>query len=316
MTEISQAEFIRYCCYLEQYPDVLATQWQELQTKSLEIYEAHQTAFAVLPENKRKNRYTDILPFDLTRVKLNIDEDDEMCSDYINASHIKGFSNNEYIATQGPLSHTVRDFWKMVIQENVSIIVMVARFYENKMEKCSKYFPNNHEIILFGDDIEVRCTTELNLNTYCVRTLEVRKGLKQQTVIHMQFVEWPDFGVPKGTDDLIYFCNQFRERWDAEGGRALVHCSAGVGRTGTIIATDILINSIKAGRKIDVFNTVLELRKQRKSMVQRQTQYLYIYQMIRCFLEEGGSYSLDTQEHIYENIQLAQDFRNKEEQSL
>ncbi|CAH1130400.1 unnamed protein product [Ceutorhynchus assimilis] len=306
-TEFSKERFVEYCNYLEQNPDVFNAQWTDLQIKSEEIYEGLHTHFALLNENRRKNRYTNILPFDHSRVKLNIDEDDEICSDYINASYIKGFSNRyEYIATQGPLPHTVRDFWKMVFQENVTIIIMVAKFIENKKEKCYKYFPNNNETMLFGDDIEVKCCSELHFQIYCVRTLQVRKDLKQMTVTHMQFLEWPDHGVPIGTDNLLLFCHQMRNRWAFEGGMAVVHCSAGVGRTGTIIATDILIRAIEAGKKLDVFNTVLDLRRQRKLMVQTEKQFMYIHQLIRNIIEDPiADDEEDNQEHIYQNIKLA-----------
>ncbi|ERL94006.1 hypothetical protein D910_11291 [Dendroctonus ponderosae] len=232
---------------------------------------------------------------DHSRVKINIDEDDEICSDYINASYIKGFSKkNQYIATQGPLPHTVRDFWKMIFQENVSMIVMVSRFIENRKEKCYKYFPNNHETMFIGDDLEVRCCTELYFEIYY--------DLKQLTVTHMQFMEWPDFDVPDGTSNLLLFCHQMRSRWANEGGLAVVHCSAGVGRTGTIIATDILTQGLATEKSLDVFNTVLELRKSRKSMVQSEKQYMYIYQLIKSLLEDPITEDDDDSNHLYANI--------------
>ncbi|XP_066150542.1 tyrosine-protein phosphatase 10D-like isoform X2 [Euwallacea fornicatus] len=304
LTEISKDNFGEYCDYLEKNPDFLEKQWQELNDKSKEVYVDLESNYAVYPENKRKNRFTNILPFDHTRVKLTIDEDDESDSDYINASYIKGFSGtNEYIATQGPLPDTAREFWKMVFQENVTIIVMVARFIENRKEKCFKYFPNNHESMIFGDDLEVRCTVEIDFEIYCVRTLQVRKDLKQLTVTHMQFLEWPDFGIPQNNDSLLLFCHKMRMRWSQEGGMAVVHCSAGVGRTGTIIALDILTQTVKEGGNIDVFNTVLELRKQRKNMVQTTKQYMYIYQLLRSILEDPIRDDEDS-EHVYQNVKL------------
>ncbi|KAL1505793.1 hypothetical protein ABEB36_005272 [Hypothenemus hampei] len=303
-TGLSKEKFVDYCERLERDSDVLAKEWQDLQAKSEEIYKDYTTHFALLPENKRKNRYTNILPFDHSRVKLNIDEDDEICSDYINASFIKGFSTKEeYIATQGPLPHTARDFWKMVFQENVTMIVMVTRLIEEKREKCFKYFPNNHESMIFGEDIEVRCSLELNFDIYCLRILQVRKDLKQVTVTHMQFLNWPDFGIPHGTENLLVFCHQFRNRWKSEGGMAVIHCSAGVGRTGTIMALDILVQALEAGEKLDVAKTVLELRRQRKSMVQSQTQYFYIYQLLRSTIEDPLSRGDEIREPIYANIQ-------------
>ncbi|XP_066248500.1 receptor-type tyrosine-protein phosphatase H-like isoform X2 [Euwallacea similis] len=304
LTEISKDNFIEYCDYLEKNPDFLEKQWEELDDKSKKVYLDLKSDYALSPENKRKNRFTNILPFDHTRVKLTNDEDDEISSDYINASYIKGFSgNSEYIATQGPLPDTACEFWKMVFQENVTIIVMVARFIESGKEKCFKYFPNNHESMIFGDDFEVRCTVEIDFEIYCVRTLQVRKDLRQLTVTHMQFLEWPDFGIPQNNDSLLLFCHKMRMRWSHEGGMAVVHCSAGVGRTGTIIALDILTQALKEGGNVDVFNTVLELRKQRKNMVQTTKQYMYIYQLLRSILENPIGDDEDS-EHVYQNVKL------------
>ncbi|XP_044254041.1 tyrosine-protein phosphatase 10D-like isoform X2 [Tribolium madens] len=128
---LSCQKYVAFYTHLKENPHILKQQFTELGLQSKEV--AAQISYAVLAENRRKNRYTNILPFDETRVKLNIDEDDEISSDYINASYIKGYSGKlEYIATQGPLESTTRDFWKMVLQENVSIIVMVSQFVEQR----------------------------------------------------------------------------------------------------------------------------------------------------------------------------------------
>lgn len=111
----------------------------------------------------------------------------------------------------------------MVVQENVSIIVMVCQFVEQNKEKCFHYFPNNHETVSFGP-FEVKCLTELHFGTHCIRTLQVRKDTEQRDVIHMQFLEWPDFGVPQGTDNMLHFCSQLREKIEREGGLVAVHC--------------------------------------------------------------------------------------------
>jgi hypothetical protein len=202
---------------------IFKQQFLDLGLQSKEMSTA--VTFANLPENRRKNRYTNILPFDDTRVKLKIDEDDEISSDYVNASYIKGYSGKtEYIATQGPLESTTRDFWKMILQENVSVIAMVSQFVEQSKEKCCQYFPNNHETMSFGESLEVKCSTELHFGTYCIRTLQVRKDSEQRNVVHMQFLEWPDFGVPQGTDNMLQFCHQLRENCESEGGLIVVHC--------------------------------------------------------------------------------------------
>lgn len=321
-TSIPINKFVQYCKHLENNPEKFAEQYMLLTEKSKEIMSTHTTTFAELTENRRKNRYTNILPYDATRVKLLIDEDDEIGSDYINASYIKGYSGNtEYIATQGPLPTTCRDFWKMVIQENVSIIVMVTQFVEDNKEKCYKYFPNNHETMTIGDDMEVKCTMELHFGTYCVRSIQVKRDSTQITVTHMQYLDWPDFNVPKGTGTMLQFCHQLRERLKIEGGYVIVHCSAGVGRTGTLIATDILVQNINAGKNIDIFNTVLELRRQRMIMVQAQKQYVYIHNLIRDTLESQTSELNENLEPLYDNqsaLQMKTDddnLINKEKES-
>ncbi|CAG9819588.1 unnamed protein product [Phaedon cochleariae] len=311
---ISCGKFIQYCIHLENNPEKLKEQYNLITENGKEIVAEKSKEFANLPENKRKNRYINILPFDDTRVKLLIDEDDEIGSDYINASYIKGYSGQvEYIATQGPLETTCRDFWKMVIQENVSIIVMVAQFTENDKIKCHKYFPKNHENLTIADDMEVRCATELHFGTYCVRNLQIRRDTSQVTVTHMQFLEWPDFGVPNGTENMLQFCYQLRERFKIEGGMMLVHCSAGVGRTGTLIATDILLQTVNARREIDIFKTVMELRKQRIYMVQTEKQYIYLHTLLKDHLDRPPSPDLlENGDPVYENMDIINQSENEE----
>lgn len=316
-TAIPIKKFIQYSKNCENKPDVLKQQFALLSTTAEEIQEMHTSKFASLPENKRKNRYINISPFDATRVKLLIDEDDEIGSDYINASYIQGYSGRvEYLATQGPLPSTQRDFWRMVIQENVTIIVMVSNFVENNKQKCHKYFPQNHENIFIGDNIEIRCATELHFGTYVVRNLLVRKDCTQVTVTHMQFLEWPDFKVPTGTEHMLQFCYQLRERVRLEGGMVIVHCSAGVGRTGTLIAADILLQTANAGKEIDIYNTVLNLRKQRVKMVQTEEQYIYIHRLIADHIDRPRTPdSMDCGEHVYENTDIIKKSKTNDFQS-
>ncbi|XP_044749818.1 uncharacterized protein LOC123310417 [Coccinella septempunctata] len=305
---VSVKNFVSYYNKIESDPSLLRKQYEELDEEIKKYKEENvHTTFALKPENKRKNRYTNILPYDEYRVKLNIDEDDEISSDYINASYIKGASGEiEYIATQGPLEHTCKDFWKMVIQENVTVIVMVSQFVEKEKEKCYKYFPKNHENMKICEDLEVKCLTELQFDTYCVRTLLIKKDIKQFSVIHMQYLDWPDFGCPTGTYNMISFCGEVRDRIQIERGLMAVHCSAGVGRTGTLISLDILLQTMRREKEISVFECVMDLRKQRTHMVQTEKQYVYIHTCLKDVLENCSLYSFDhtkkNEEHIYENI--------------
>ncbi|XP_074025889.1 phosphatidylinositol phosphatase PTPRQ isoform X2 [Leptinotarsa decemlineata] len=307
-------KFLQYCRNMECNPQKYHEEYLLLTEKSKEITAEKTISIATLLENKRKNRYTNIAPYDETRVLLRIDEDDEIGSDYINASFIKGYSGNiEYIATQGPMATTTRDFWKMVLQENVTLIVMVSQFVENGKDKCHRYFPKNHEIMSISEDMEVKCSTELHFGTYCVRNLQIRKDNFQTMVTHMQFLDWPDFGVPVGTENVLQFCYQLRERTSIEGGLIIVHCSAGVGRTGTLIATDILLQTANAGKNIDIFNTVLELRKQRVLMVQTDKQYIFIHNLLKEHLDRPQTPDLiENSEPMYENMEIIRNSRDSE----
>lgn len=137
----------------------------------------------------------------------------------------QGYSGNtEYIATQGPLESTCLDFWRMILQENVTVIAMVAQCVEQNREKCYQYFPEKQKTIEIGDGIEVRCTTELNFGTYIVRNLLVQKHIEKHQVTHLQFVEWPDFGCPSDPTTLLEFCQMMRNSHAKDGGKIVVHC--------------------------------------------------------------------------------------------
>nr|XP_022912778.1 tyrosine-protein phosphatase 10D-like isoform X1 [Onthophagus taurus] len=268
----------------------------------LGISEQLPMTFAMTDDNKRKNRYINILPYDETRVKLDRDKNDNY-ADYINASFIKGYSGNvEYIATQGPLESTIVDFWRMVIQENVAVIVMVAQFVEHEKAKCHQYFPNNHETMAIGDGIEIKCANEVPLGSYIKRTLMVQRELMQITITHLQYIQWPDFGCPNDADSMLDFCNILRQCVEQYKSKTIIHCSAGVGRTGTLIALDILLQTIENAGDIDIFKTVLNLRKQRVRMVQTEKQYMYIHNCLAEYITNPKKGETKETEPIYENI--------------
>lgn len=289
-------KFPDYYVELQRNPNILKQEFLTLNTTSAEL--GLLTNVASLPENKKKNRYTNILPFDDTRVILRCTD-----SDYINASFVKGISDTpEYIATQGPLECTLYDFWKMVLEQNATVIVMLAQFYEQKREKCYKYFPNDHEQMEI-EDIQIRCSTELNYGFYRERHILVQTDSKKLNVIHLQFMNWPDFGCPSGTENMLNFCLLVRKFIDEYNTKAIMHCSAGVGRTGTLIAIDILLQTIACNGDLDIFNTVLNLRKQRKNMVQTEAQYMYIHTCINdAILNPPQLKEIKATEPIYENV--------------
>uniref|UniRef100_A0A182M201 protein-tyrosine-phosphatase n=1 Tax=Anopheles culicifacies TaxID=139723 RepID=A0A182M201_9DIPT len=237
-------------------------------------------------ENERKNRYINILPFDSNRVLLDSNDDDEdienAANDYINASFIEGYKyQREYIATQGPKQETCYDFWRMVLQYEIESIVMLTQPIDHDKNKCCQYFPRFDQYIDFGD-IRVKCTQELNLSLYYKRLFLISKGNLTKAVFHYHFLEWPDHSCPASTADLIKFSKIIRAERKSYAIPLVIHCSAGVGRTGTFIALDIILQRMQQEKKVNVYDTVKRLRRQRVKMVQTLDQYAFLYQ---CCLE-------------------------------
>uniref|UniRef100_A0A4W4H007 protein-tyrosine-phosphatase n=1 Tax=Electrophorus electricus TaxID=8005 RepID=A0A4W4H007_ELEEL len=243
---------------------------------------------ARLPENRCKNRYNNILPYDATRVKLSCLEDDP-CSDYINASFMPGNRfRREYIATQGPLPGTKDDFWRMVWEQNVHNIVMVTQCVEKGRVKCDQYWPMNKEPLYYGD-LVVQLLSESVLSEWTIREFRIHtEGLSSypRIVRHFHYTVWPDHGVPDTTQSLIQFVRTVRDYMDrvVNSGPAVVHCSAGVGRTGTFIVLDRALQQLDSRATVDIYGCVFELRLHRSHMVQTESQYVYLHQCVRDVL--------------------------------
>uniref|UniRef100_A0A8C5R3G3 protein-tyrosine-phosphatase n=1 Tax=Leptobrachium leishanense TaxID=445787 RepID=A0A8C5R3G3_9ANUR len=243
---------------------------------------------ALLPENRGKNRYNNILPYDSSRVKLS-NVDDDPCSDYINASYTPGNSfRREYIATQGPLPGTKDDFWKMVWEQNVHNIVMVTQCVEKGRVKCDHYWPFDQDSLYYGDLI-VQMLSESVLPEWTIREFRIctEDQLDAARVVrHFHYTVWPDHGVPETTQSLIQFVRTVRDYINRSPGTGptVVHCSAGVGRTGTFIALDRILQQIDTKDSVDIYGAVYDLRTHRVHMVQTECQYLYLHQCIRDVL--------------------------------
>ncbi|XP_044729412.1 phosphatidylinositol phosphatase PTPRQ [Chrysoperla carnea] len=279
---ISVQNFPAHCIMLRSNANQLSSEFSLLETLSDDI--ALLTYIGDLPHNRVKNRYPNIKPYDVTRVKLRVVPDE--FSDYINASYIKGYSSDvEYIATQGPKEETIDDFWQMVYENDVKQIVMVTNLTEKGKSKCYKYYPEELDPVTCNNGIELECEFIEFRQAFTIRHICLKKKsnpyLIERKLIHLQFHEWPDFGVPQSTDSVLKLCREIRSHQAHNYGVVVVHCSAGVGRTGTIIAIDILVQAIHANRKIDVFGTVHNLRKQRQHMVKNEGQYAFIYSCLR-----------------------------------
>ncbi|XP_053722624.1 receptor-type tyrosine-protein phosphatase H-like isoform X2 [Synchiropus splendidus] len=252
---------------------------------------------ALYPENQVKNRFTNILPYDASRVKLSGK------SDYINASFMPGYRNDqEYIATQGPLPATVSDFWRMVWEQQVRSIVMVTNCVELTRIKCEQYWPPPDRPHLYGD-LLVSVDSQTEETNWTLKDITVKHSStsEQRRVKHFHFTAWPDHGVPQTTSVLIKFRRLVRQHIQEEMSTAptVVHCSAGVGRTGTLIALDVLLQQLEQEKAVDIHGFVHKMRLRRPHMVQTEAQYVYLHQ---CILDSLPSH--EQQENIYENSDM------------
>uniref|UniRef100_A0A4W3K8K4 protein-tyrosine-phosphatase n=1 Tax=Callorhinchus milii TaxID=7868 RepID=A0A4W3K8K4_CALMI len=227
-------------------------------------------------------------PDDPTRVKLSYIDDDP-CSDYINASYIPGCSfRREYIATQGPLPGTKDDFWKMAWEQNIHNIVMVTQCVEKGRVKCDHYWPFDHDALYYGDLI-VQLLSESVLPEWTIREFKICNEDQldcARIVRHFHYTVWPDHGVPETTQSLIQFVKTVRDyiNRSPNSGPTVVHCSAGVGRTGTFIALDRVLQQLESKDSVDIYGTLYDLRLHRVHMVQTECQYSYLHLCIRDVL--------------------------------
>ncbi|XP_056126610.1 receptor-type tyrosine-protein phosphatase T isoform X11 [Rhinichthys klamathensis goyatoka] len=230
-------------------------------------------------ENRNKNRYGNIIAYDHTRVRLQLLEGDPH-SDYINANYIDGYHRpRHYIATQGPMQETVRDFWRMIWQENSASIVMVTNLVEVGRVKCVRYWPDETEV--YGD-IKVTLIETEPLAEYVIRTFTVQKKGHHEIreIRQFHFTSWPDHGVPCYATGLLGFIRQVKFLNPPDAGPIVVHCSAGAGRTGCFIAVDIMLDMAESEGVVDIFNCIRELRSQRVNMVQTEEQYVFVHDAI------------------------------------
>ncbi|XP_064386173.1 uncharacterized protein LOC135334783 [Halichondria panicea] len=242
----------------------------------------HDVVVAKIPENKLCNRFGNIAVYDDNRIVLQPIPGQEDCqSDYINACYVDGYqAPRKFIATQGPIPRTVVDFWRLMWQERPPIIVMLTNLKEGNKVKCQPYWPESGKK-QFGP-FTVAITEQQIFADYTVRTLKVtiegdRKFLKT-TQFH--FTTWPDHGVPDYATPILGFHRRVQSQHKPSKGPLLVHCSAGVGRTGTYIAIDNVLDQISAEGMVDISGTIVRARNQRMKMVQTQDQYVFIHDAI------------------------------------
>ncbi|XP_043785616.1 tyrosine-protein phosphatase Lar isoform X12 [Apis laboriosa] len=227
--------------------------------------------------NASKNRYANVIAYDHSRVILQT-IDGMSGTDYINANYCDGYrKQNAYVATQGPLQETFGDFWRMCWELRSSTIVMMTKLEERTRIKCDQYWPSR------GSEtyglMTVTITDVQELATYCIRTFQIsRAGYSERREMkQLQFTAWPDHGVPEHPAPFLQFLRRVRSLNPPDSGPLIVHCSAGVGRTGCFIVIDSMLERIKHEKMIDIYGHVTCLRAQRNYMVQTEDQYIFIH---------------------------------------
>ncbi|XP_061093981.1 receptor-type tyrosine-protein phosphatase S-like isoform X6 [Conger conger] len=281
-TEVAARSLYSYIQKLAQVETGEHVTGMELEFKRLANSKAHTSRFisANLPCNKFKNRLVNIMPYETTRVCLQPIRGLEG-SDYINASFIDGYRQQKaYIATQGPLAETTEDFWRMLWENNSTIVVMLTKLREMGREKCHQYWPAERSARY--QYFVVDPMAEYNMPQYILREFKVtdaRDG-QSRTVRQFQFTDWPEQGVPKSGEGFIDFIGQVHKTKEQFGqdGPISVHCSAGVGRTGVFITLSIVLERMRYEGVVDIFQTVKMLRTQRPAMVQTEDEYQFCYQ--------------------------------------
>ncbi|CAL8258116.1 unnamed protein product [Boreogadus saida] len=285
--------------------------WEEFDAKVKKSREEGQR-----PENKSKNRYKNILPFNDTRVVLETADPTVVGSDYINANYVRDTmrpdNDKVFIATQGCLLTTVNDFWQMVWQEKTRVIVMTTREVEKGRNKCVPYWPAVDAYKEVGPYV-VTCLSETDASDYKVRVLEMAplNESKKTRIWHYQYLSWPDHGVPLEPGGVLSFLAQVNAKQEMfpDAGPMVIHCSAGIGRTGTFMVIDMILHSIDiqgVDCDIDIQKCIQMVREQRSGMVQTEAQYKFIYlavsEHIQAFNAQSKA-SMET-ETEYGNLQL------------
>nr|XP_045004520.1 receptor-type tyrosine-protein phosphatase delta isoform X38 [Jaculus jaculus] len=230
-----------------------------------------------LEVNKPKNRYANVIAYDHSRVLLSAIEGIPG-SDYVNANYIDGYrKQNAYIATQGSLPETFGDFWRMIWEQRSATIVMMTKLEERSRVKCDQYWPSRgtetHGLV------QVTLLDTIELATYCVRTFTLYKNgsSEKREVRQFQFTAWPDHGVPEHPTPFLAFLRRVKTCNPPDAGPMVVHCSAGVGRTGCFIVIDAMLERIKHEKTVDIYGHVTLMRAQRNYMVQTEDQYIFIH---------------------------------------